>query len=160
MKPLFGTLLVAINGSEASIEAFKYALAAKKQYGANVIACYVVDTAAIRQLALSRIFVPDESEEYERSLESSGRRYLSFCRELAERKRLAVEQLLVKGSIPGEIIKAAGERRADCIIIGGNPSEMQFRDTIADAIREILRNARCPVIFVKPGQGEDAYRSL
>jgi hypothetical protein len=37
---------------------------------------------------------------------------------------------------------------------------MQFRDTIADANREILRNARCPVIFVKPGQGEDAYRSL
>jgi len=160
MKPLFGTLLVAINGSEASIDAFKYALAAKKQYGANVIACYVVDTAAIRQLALSRIFVPDESEEYERSLESSGRRYLSFCRELADRKRLSIEELLVKGSIPGEIIKAAGDRRVDCIVIGGNPSEMQSRDTLADANREILRNARCPVIFVKPGQEEQRYKHL
>jgi nucleotide-binding universal stress UspA family protein len=104
--------------------------------------------------------VPDESEEYERSLESSGHRYLSFCRELAERKRLAAEQLLVKGSISAEIIKAAGERGADCIVIGGNPSEMQFRDTLADANREILRNSRCPVIFVKPGQGEEAYRSI
>ncbi|MCE1195129.1 universal stress protein [bacterium] len=154
MKPLFGTLLVAINGSEASIDAFRYALAIKKQYGANVVACYVVDTAAIRQLALSRIFVPDESEEYERSLENSGRRYLSFCKELADRKRLAVEELLVK------IIKAAGAKGADCIVIGGNPSEMQSRDTLADANREILRNARCPVLFVKPGMGEEAYRLL
>jgi len=160
MTQMFRTLLVAINGSDASIDALKYALAAEKQLGSRVIACYVVDTATIRQLAISRIFVPDESEEYERSLENSGRRYLNFCKEIADRKRLAVELILGKGSVPGEIIKAAAENDADCIILGGNPTEMQSRDAIADANREIVRNSRCPVIFIKPGTGEDLYRSI
>ncbi|MHB9151039.1 MAG: universal stress protein [Spirochaetales bacterium] len=160
MSQIFKTLLVAINGSEASIDALKYALAMKRQLDSRVIACYVVDTATIRQLALSRIFVPDESEEYERSLENSGRRYLNFCLEIATRKRLALELVLSKGSVPGEIIKAAAENGADCIVIGGNPSEMQSRDAVADANREILRNARCPVIFIKPGTGEDLYKTL
>lgn len=160
MRQIFRTLLVAINGSDASIDALKYALAMKRQLGSKVIACYVVDTATIRQLAISRIFVPDESEEYERSLENSGRRYLNFCQEIATRKRLDVELLLGKGSVPGELIKAAAENDADCIIIGGNPAEMQSRDAIADANREIARNARCPVIFIKPGTGEELYRTI
>jgi len=160
MMQIFRTLLVAINGSEASIDALKYALAMKRQFGSKVIACYVVDTATIRQLALSRIFVPDESEEYERNLENSGRRYLNFCMEIAAKKRLSVDILLGKGSVPGEIIRASIENSADCIVIGGQPSEMQSRDAVADANREILRNARCPVIFIKPGMGDAYYRAL
>ena len=119
MSQIFKTLLVAINGSEASIDALKYALAMKKQFDSKVIACYVVDTATIRQLALSRIFVPDESEEYERSLENSGKRYLNFCLEIATKKRLSLELVLGKGSVAGEIIKAAAENGANCIVIGG-----------------------------------------
>jgi nucleotide-binding universal stress UspA family protein len=160
MRQIFKTLLVVINGSEASIDALKYALAMKKQLGSRVVACYVVDKATIRQLSISRIFVPDESEEYERSLENSGRRYLSFCLEIAAKKQQNVEIILGKGSVPGEIIKTATENDVDCIIIGGNPSEMQSRDAIADTNREIVRNARCPVLFIKPGTGEELYRTL
>lgn len=160
MKQFFGTLLVAINGSEASIGALKYALAMKNSFDSKVTACYVVDTATIRQLALSRIFVPEESEEYERNLENSGRRYLNFCIEIAGQKHLSVETRLCKGSVPGEIVKAAIEIHADCIILGGNPTEMQNRDAIADANREIAKNARCPVLFVKPGIGEELYKAL
>lgn len=160
MSQMFKTLLVAINGSEASIDALKYALAMKKHFDSSVIACYIVDTATIRQLALSRIFVPDESEEYERSLENSGKRYLNFCLEIAKRKQLGLEVVLGKGSVPGEIIKTAAEKGADCIVIAGSPSEMQSRDAVANANREILRNARCPVLFIKPGTGEDLYKAL
>jgi nucleotide-binding universal stress UspA family protein len=160
MKQMFGTVLVAINGSEASFEALKYALSMEKAIGSRIIVCYIVDVATIRQLALSRIFVPDESEEFERSLENSGRRYLDFCSEIAAKKQLTIEPLLLKGSIPGEVIKTAVESKADCIILGGNPSEIQYRDAITESYREILRNSRCPVIFVKTGMGEELYKAL
>ena len=160
MKQLFTSIVVAINGSEASIGAFQYALALRKQFGSKVTACYIVDTATIRQLALSRIFVPDESQEYEDSLEVSGKRYLSFCVELAARKRLTIETVLGKGSVPGEIVKTAADLGADCIVLGGQPSEHQYKDVVFEANREILKHARCPVVFVKPGMGEDLYRSL
>ena len=160
MKQLFTSIVVAINGSEASIGAFQYALALRKQFGSKVTACYIVDTATIRQLALSRIFVPDESQEYEDSLEVSGKRYLSFCIELAAKKRLTIETVLGKGSVPGEIVKTAADLGADCIMLGGQPSEHQYKDVVFEANREILKHARCPVVFIKPGMGEDLYRSL
>lgn len=160
MRQMFGSILVAINGSEASLGAFRYALAMKKQLGSKVTACYVVDTATIRQLALSRIFVPDESQEYEDSLETSGKRYLNFCLELASKKHLTIETLLRRGSVPGEVVRTAADLGVDCIVLGGNPSESQYKDAVAEANREILKHARCPVVFVKPGIGEDLYRSL
>jgi len=160
MKQIFASILVAINGSEASIGAFKYAIAMKRQFGSKVTACYIVDTATIRQLALSRIFVPDESQEYEDSLEASGRRYLNFCLELASKKHLALETILGKGSVPGEIIKTAADLGVDCIILGGQPAEYQYKDVVSEANREILKHARCPVVFVKPGIGEELYGSL
>jgi nucleotide-binding universal stress UspA family protein len=160
MKQLFASIIVAINGSEASLGAFQYALAMKKQFGSKVTACYIIDTATIRQLALSRIFVPDESQEYEDSLEVSGKRYLSFCVELAAKKQMTIETILGKGSVPGEIVKTASDLAADCIVLGGWPEEHQYKDVLAEANREILKHARCPVVFIKPGMGENLYRSL
>jgi nucleotide-binding universal stress UspA family protein len=160
MKKILETVLVAINGSEASICAFKYALALKKAFGSRIVACYVVDTATIRQLALSRIFVPDETEEYEHNLESSGLRYLNFCGELAREKRLSIETVIRRGSVSGEIVKLAIELDTDAIVLGGGHAETVYRDAIAESNREILKNARCPVIFVKPPLGEDLYRSM
>ena len=150
MKKILETIVVAINGSDASICAFKYALALKKALGSKIFACYVVDTATIRQLALSRIFVPEESEEYERSLESSGQRYLNFCANLARQKQLSIESCIRKGSVSGEIVKYSIELNANAIILGGAPADALYRDAIADSNREILKNARCPVLFVKP----------
>jgi len=160
VKQLFASVIVAINGSEASLGAFQYALGLKKQFGSKVTACYIVDTATIRQLALSRIFVPDESREYEENLETSGRRYLSFCVELAAKKNMTIETFLGKGSVPGEIVKAAADLGADCIVIGGQPAEHQYKDVVFEANREILKHARCPVVFVKPGTGEELYRTI
>ncbi|MCX7026275.1 MAG: universal stress protein [Spirochaetes bacterium] len=160
MRQMFASILVAISGSEASLGAFQYALSMKKQFGSKVTACYIVDTATIRQLALSRIFVPDESQEYEDSLELSGKRYLNFCVELASKKRMTIETVLGKGSVPGEIVKTASDLGVDCIILGGQPDEHQYKDVVLEANREILKHARCPVVFVKPGMGEDLYRSL
>lgn len=160
MKRILGTVLVAINGSDASICAFKYALALKKAVGTRIIACYVIDTATIRQLALSRIFVPEEGIEYERNLENSGQRYLNFCTELARQKQLSIETAIRRGSVSGEIVKYSIEIEADAIIVGGNPADALYRDAIADANHEILKHARCPVLFIKPPLGEEYYKTL
>jgi nucleotide-binding universal stress UspA family protein len=160
MKRILETVLVAVNGSNASIGAFKYALALKKTLGSRIVACYVIDTATIRELTLSRIFVPEESEEYERNLESSGQHYLNFCTELAVQKRLTVETSIRRGSVSGEIVKYSIELDADVVILGGTHTEAPYRDAISDSNREILKNARCPVLFVKPPLGDDLYKSI
>jgi len=45
-------------------------------------------------------------------------------------------------------------------VLGGNPVDVIYRDAIADSNHEVLKNARCPVLFVKPPIGDDLYKSI
>jgi len=92
IKPLFSNIVVAISGSDASILAAKYAIVMAKIYRCRISAVYVVDTATIKQLTLHRIFIQEESQEYEKSLQDNGDRYLTFVEELASSKGIKIER--------------------------------------------------------------------
>jgi len=160
VKGLLSRLIVVVNGSESSIAAAKYAICLKRELGSEVTAVYVVDTATIRQLLLSRIFVPEESVDYERSLESTGKRYLGFIDELAKAKRAHISSELRKGSIAGEVVRLAEELRADCIVVGGWERDSAFKDVIQEAYREIAKNAPCSVLVVRKEDAERLYSAL
>ena len=152
MKPLFNNIVVAITGSDASILAAKYAIVMAKTYHCRLSAVYVVDTATIRQLTLSKIFIQEESLDYERSLEANGERYLSFVEELARAKGVKVEREIRRGAIYTEILSAADERNADLIVLGGWEKDRSPRDIFSHSYREIMVNAKCSVIYAKePG---------
>jgi nucleotide-binding universal stress UspA family protein len=160
MKGPFSKLLVVVNGSESSVSAAKYAIVLSKAYNCELIVVYVVDTASLRQLVLSRIFVPAESEEYEMRLRESGERLLSYVVELAKKAGRRAETRLLKGAIAGEVVKAADECGADCILLGGWDRGSTLRDIFSDAYREIMRSTPCPVLVVKGPKAEAAYKAL
>lgn len=157
-KPLFSNILVAVSGSDASIHAAKYAIVMAKQYRCRLSAVYVVDTATIRQLTLSKIFVQEESAEYERSLESNGERYLSFVEELARAKSVRIERELRRGAIYTEILAAADDKKSDLIVLGGWEKDRSARDIISHAHREIMVSARCSVLVVKEPNIDQLYK--
>ncbi len=160
MKRLLGHVVVAISGSEASISAAKYSIVLAKQIGCLLTGVYVVDTATIKQLAMNRIFVPEEGAEYERSLEENGKRYLAFAEELARAKGVKMETVLRTGAIHTEIMACADERKADAILLGGWERSREGRDIISDAHREIGYNSSCSVIIVKSPLIDQIYKSL
>jgi nucleotide-binding universal stress UspA family protein len=160
MKGLVSKVIVLAEGLYSSTAPVKYAVALAKAFGTEVIAVYAVDTAAIRHLARSRIFVDDESEEYERSLEETGRRRLALVEELARAKGVTVSTRLLKGSIAGEVVRLAEEEEADCILIGGWEHNGDFRDIIIEASREIANLAPCSVLIVKSRDAERVYNAL
>ena len=65
IKPLFQKIVVAINGSEQSLHAAMYAILLAKQYKCSLKAVYVVDTAALKFLSMSKFFLKTESQKYE-----------------------------------------------------------------------------------------------
>jgi nucleotide-binding universal stress UspA family protein len=146
--------LVAVQEAGASPAGF--ALSMAEAYGTSVTAVYAVDTAAIRSLSLARIFVDSEGEEYERSLELTGRRHLAYIEELGRARGLAIRTLLLKGSIAEEVVRTAEEIGAGCIILAGWDRGSDIRDIVLEANREIARMARCPVIIVKGRVASDA----
>ncbi len=149
MKGLFQTIVVAVSGSEASINASKYGIAMAKLYRSRLIAVYVVDTATLKELLISKIFVEDESAEYEKSLEENGQRYLNYIEELAHQKGVSIDKVLTKGAIFSEIIKIADENEADLILLGGFEEKGSYRDVLSRQHRDILKNSHCSILVVK-----------
>jgi nucleotide-binding universal stress UspA family protein len=160
MKALFQNIVVAVSGSETSINASKYAIAMAKLYHCKLIAVYVVDTATLKELLISKIFVEDESFEYEKSLEENGNRYLNYIEELANKKGVEVEKVLRKGAIFSEVIKAAEELEADLIILGGFEEKGSYHDVLSRQHRDILKNSKCSILVVKEPDAEAIYKKL
>jgi nucleotide-binding universal stress UspA family protein len=158
MKPLISNIVAAITGSDASILAAKYAIVLSKVYRCRLSAVYVVDTATIRQLTLSKIFIQEESQEYEKSLEANGERYLSFVEELARAKGVKIEREIRRGAVYTEVLTAADEKKADLIVLGGWEKERSARDIISHAHREIMVSAKCSVLLVKEPGIDQLYK--
>jgi nucleotide-binding universal stress UspA family protein len=138
--------------------AAKYAIIMAKQYRCRLCAVYVVDTATIRQLALSKIFIQEESLDYERSLETNGERYLSFVEELARAKGVKIVRVIRKGAVYTEILAVADEKKADLIILGGWEKDRNPRDIISHSHREIMVSAKCSVYLVKEPLVDQLYK--
>jgi len=158
MKPLINNILVAVTGTDASILAAKYAIVMAKHYNCKLHAVYVVDTATIKMLTLSKIFIQEESIEYEKNLENNGNRYLTFIDELAKAKDVKVDRIIRKGAIFTEILRVAEEKDVDLIMLGGWEKDTKTSDIIGHSHREIMSNSKCSVLLVKEPNIEQIYK--
>jgi len=156
--PFFNSIVVAINGSDASILAAKYAIVLAKSSNCRLSAVYVVDTATIRQLTLSKILIKEESQEYEKSLQVNGNRYLLFVEELAKAKNVSIEKEIRQGAVYTEILAAAEEKNADLILLGAWEKDRNPRDIISHSHREIMIHAKCSVLLVKEPDIDKIYK--
>lgn len=159
IKPLFQNIMVMVNGTDASINAVRFAVLMAKLYRCRVHAMYVVDTATIKQLTLNRIFIEEESREYQKSLEDNGNRYLAFVEEMAQEKGVKVEIELRHGAIWSEVVAAAEEKKIDVILLGGNDGESgEENEIISPSYRSIMLRARCSVLIVKEKMIEQLFK--
>jgi len=159
IKPLFQNVLVMVNGTEASLNAVRYAVLMAKLYRSRVCAVYVVDTATIKQLTINRIFVEEESRQYEQSLSENGNRYLAYVEELGKSKGVRIETELRRGAIWSEVIASADENHIDAILIGGSERDPgDQKEILSSTFKSVLLNARCSVLVVKEKMIEQLYR--
>ena len=68
-----------------------YSILMAKQLGCELKAVYVVDTATIRQLTLSKFLISDESNNYEKSLEEEGKKLLESVVQLSKQKGVKIQ---------------------------------------------------------------------
>lgn len=153
---LLKNIIVAVNGSDSSMQAAMYAIMMAKQYSLNLKAVYVVDTATLKFLTSSNFLVSEEKDSYESDLSHDGKTYLEYVQNLAKSKGLEIQTELRSGSVWAEIIKAADEFSADMILLGGHESKDKFkaietaphRSVAATARSEIVNYAHCPVLVI------------
>ncbi len=164
LKPLIQKIVVAINGSEQSLHAAMYAILMAKQYKCALKVVYVVDTAALKFLNMSRFFLKDESQKYEDNLVHDGEKYLEQVLMLAKVKGVKIESELRKGSPWAEILRVSDEFKADLILLGGKEhtnsslASDAVHDRASSTNMEIVGNANCNVLVVRQKEIEKLFK--
>ena len=157
VKPLFNNILVVVNGSQTSIHAAQYGILMARLYRCDMKAIYVVDTATLKELTISKFFVAEESLDYENSLTEDGKRYLSYVENLAKSKGIKIETELRKGSVWSEVIAYAEDSKTDLILLGEHQNN-QNKDVVTSAYRDIISHANCSVLVVREKNIEQLYK--
>ena len=148
-KEVLATILLVVDGSEASIAAANYAVALVAQTGGKLVAMHVVDTATMEYLMQMRIFVSEEREEFERDLAQTGRKYLDYVKAVASKECLEIETLQTRGAFHQCILQEARRQDVDAIVLGGWRRTVMAKDATSVERQLILDDAECPVIVVK-----------
>ncbi len=154
MKPMNNVnplrrILLYIDGSEASMDAARLAIAIAKSYQAELRAIYVVNVNLLNELLKAKVFIQMEKMDYERDLEEDGKRYLNYVKKIADSKGVEVETLLRKGVVHEEVIKEVKENGADLVIQGELGEIQSLKDSFYEEGERIVRKVPCPVMVAR-----------
>jgi nucleotide-binding universal stress UspA family protein len=141
--------MVYIDGTEQSVTAAQYAICLASFSGAELFACYVVNTRAMEDLLKARIFLQDEQLEYEHDMEADGERYLNYVNELAVKKGVSITKKLSRGSVHKEIVDTVNEENIDLLVVGELSRIRSRRDEFYDETERAIRMVNCSVLVVK-----------
>jgi nucleotide-binding universal stress UspA family protein len=149
-KSAIRRILVPTDFSASSRAALEYAVALAHAFDAEVSVLHVVEVEreereqkpdAKRLRATGRT---DEWRYAERDVQAAVERLRS--------KGLTTHQRLVEGEPLSQIVKVAGEEKADLIVMGAHGREGSPRTWLGCTIERVMRRAPCPVVAVREDQ--------
>ncbi len=140
---LFNKIVLAVDGSEISKNAVKYAIELAKQSKGTVIAIHVIPPIDVMDI---ETFRPEKILE---GLKEEGKKILSEVDELAAKADVKVQTSIETG-IPFEKISAVAETLGcDLIIMGSHGRTGIGKVLIGSVTERVISRATCPVLVVR-----------
>ena len=147
------TILLPTDFSECGNYALSYAASLARTFGATIICINVIEPI-VPTVGYSGMTGPLPIADIAEQLEDSAERELPKLAECEECAGLAVEELVVHGDAASEIVRVAKERQVDLIVIASHGRTGLGRIIFGSTAESVVRHASCPVLVVKPPQGE------
>lgn len=138
------SILVAVDGSEHSEKAVRYACAMGPSLGAEIVLLHVVP-----MVVSATPYQDTISDQPFLSLQKVGEDILEKAKKLANRNGCEVIDMISHGDPAAQIIDVATERKTDFIIIGSrgvSGIKRLFTGSISD---KVSKHAACPVMIVR-----------
>ena len=152
-------ILLAVDGSEPSLEAARKIGGLVDAEGAEIILLYVQKPA---EVGVEYVFMDAETKrrhEMERRLEAE-RVVATANAPLVRQGLVAHRQIVVTGDPASEILKLADEMAVDLIAMGAHGRTGVLRVFVGSVSRTVLDHARCPVLIARvPDQRNAADES-
>jgi nucleotide-binding universal stress UspA family protein len=151
---IFSKILVAIDGSQPSIDAANYAIEmAKKNNNSQLIALTVLDISTPRRLSSSFITAPTYGlKELEEERKRAQKWLESISNKVQEiEKNIQYKAEIIEGSISveGTIVDYAENENIDLIVIGTRGRSGFKRMLLGSVASKVVTYATCPVLVIK-----------
>jgi len=148
---LFETILVPVDFSPCSDEAFRVACQMARLCGATVLVLHVIDTSALAAFnRLGLLAVPSDATPQRRRLRHHARLKVRQLLESKVAMDVKITRLIVEGAPFVEIAKIARTGDIDLVVIGSYGGRSGSVDKIffGSTAEKVVRTAGCPVLTV------------
>jgi nucleotide-binding universal stress UspA family protein len=154
IKKIFSKILVAIDGSQPSIDAADYAIEmAKKNNNSQLIALTVLDTSTPRRLSSSFITAPTYGLKVLEEERNRAQKWLELISNKVQEieKNIQYKAEIIEGSISveGTIVDYAENENIDLIVIGTRGRSGFKRMLLGSVASKVVTYATCPVLVIK-----------
>jgi nucleotide-binding universal stress UspA family protein len=146
---LYKNIVCPVDFSDASMRALDYAFSLAREADAHLTVLYVTphefdvpleDSAGDSGLTIAEFFERRERQARERLKEIADSNQ-TYC---------TAEPLVVRGRRPWEeILRVAGERRADLVVMGVQGRGAVDRMMFGSTTQQVIRHATCPVLTLR-----------
>lgn len=148
---LFKTILVPVDFSPCSDEAFRVACRMARLCGAALLVLHVIDTSALAAFnRLGLLAVPSDAAPQRRRLRHHARLKLRQLLESKAAEDVKITRVIVEGAPFVEIAKVARTGNIDLVVIGSYGGRSGSVDKIffGSTAEKVVRTAGCPVLTV------------
>ncbi len=147
-------ILVPTDFSGCANYAFPYAAAIARATRATIVCVHVVESI-VPAVGYSGLAEPMPIADISEQLEDSAERELPQLAECDEFDGLEVQEVIVHGDPAAEIVRVAGEREVDLIVVSSHGRTGLGRIIFGSTAEAVVRHALCPVLVVKPPPQEE-----
>jgi nucleotide-binding universal stress UspA family protein len=148
---IFRRILVPVDFSSCSSEAFRVALQMAKAFRSDVMILHVIDTSAIAAFnRLGLLAVPSDETKQRRRLHHQARLKTRQLLASQSTEGVPIERVVVEGAPFVEIVKFARQERVDVIVLGsyGGRSENMDKIFFGATAEKVVRTAGCAVLTI------------
>jgi nucleotide-binding universal stress UspA family protein len=143
----FQRILCAVDFSECSLAALRYAMSLASQHGARLAVVHAIELSPPIYDPL--IGPPMDLPGYKAAAEIVSRERLREAIPASFRQTTQVDELVACGKPHHEILRLAEEWASDLIVLGVHGRNVVDRMLFGSTVEPIVRRARCPVLTVR-----------
>lgn len=147
------SILFPTDFSECANFALSYATSFARQADALIICVHVIEPV-VPTVGYTGMAEPLPIADISDQLADSAERELPKIAECDECAGLEVEEVIAHGDAASEIVRVAGERGVDLIVISSHGRTGLGRMLFGSTAESVVRHAPCPVLVVKPPQSD------
>lgn len=148
--PLFTKILIPVDFSPCSRQAFSVALKLAKWFDAQLLFLHVIDTKALDALNVLGLASPSEEKTQKKRLRHQARLLARGMLLTPETQGIRVSRHLAEGKPFSEITRLARTEKVDLVVMGsyGGQTGDVTRIFFGSTAEQVVRTVNCPVLCV------------